>query len=691
MPKLEPNGGSPIARLQDHTFAGGEHTKSAFALLLGLERLPDRGETAVQIENVAWVRDRVEVALRSGTEEPKDYVVVIERFHPGHQGLAQSATLLVFLRQDRAPNHIVELLERAVRSRLGRLTMDQLAQIFAADPDLGASRYEAPPEVAEAREQEFDRQAFLFNWGGQDMWYQFFATAELSRHRLESLDLLEQATSVNHCDRECLANEPHIPLRVPLTNFPWDDRVRRAHSGRMTGFLASMGLPGLPDELRERVVSLLASGANREQVIAQVKAELEEARGGEAAAAPAPAEPPSPFQAHYTEMNDYDVIMGGQKKLEDVLNFAIDNVHGDMIFAHVTCIPAVTGEDVDSVIRKAQSRTDVPILTLTMTPDAKDVIFGPILLDKRKEAEAEAGDPIPGSVNLIGFPEGPDTQELLGLVSQAGVLVNAILLPRVELKVVKRLPNAPLHVLHPNQFWENLYNKLLFDTRIGSISPDAPFGYARTLKWLQTVTEAAGQDASRVPDLVAETWAPFEDDWERLREEASGYRLGFVLGSDQVHQLAYPAATWGVPLLPLLEEFGFGLDFMIYADDEEVGREAARELHKGLSMAKRHRFRLFQKPSELEELLRTGPFRAVYSEHFFDFRLSRAGKAQFSLNVFERGFGGAVRSLERLVEICRFPLYRRYGKYMGKSFPWARDPAPDEAESGQSDATGAAH
>jgi len=173
--------------------------------------------------------------------------------------------------------------------------------------------------------------------------------------------------------------------------------------------------------------------------------------------------------------------------------------------------------------------------------------------------------------------------------------------------------------------------------------------------------------------VVHKVWDPLVDKWERMREEARGHRLAFVVGDDQIRQIADPATTWGVPLLPLLEEFGFSLDFMIYASDAKGGRAAAAELQKGLDEPSRHRHRLFQTPSQLKMLLDSGPFSAVYTEHFFDFRLSRSGKAQFSLNVLERGFGGAVRSLERMLEICDFPLYRRYGRYMGDAFPWASD------------------
>ena len=77
----------------------------------------------------------------------------------------------------------------------------------------------------------------------------------------------------------------------------------------------------------------------------------------------------------------------------------------------------------------------------------------------------------------------------------------------------------------------------------------------------------------------------------------------------------------------------------------------------------------FKTPAELERLLGEGAFDAVYSEYFFDERLSRAGKARFSLSVFEPGLRGAIASLERLLAAGRWKFYRRYAAALGEARP----------------------
>ena len=78
----------------------------------------------------------------------------------------------------------------------------------------------------------------------------------------------------------------------------------------------------------------------------------------------------------------------------------------------------------------------------------------------------------------------------------------------------------------------------------------------------------------------------------------------------------------------------------------------------------RHTIKAFADQDRLSMLLEKGAFDAVYSDHLFDRRLTSAGKAQFSLQEFEKGLAGAVRTGRRLLRVCKLPLYRRYRKYL---------------------------
>jgi hypothetical protein len=57
---------------------------------------------------------------------------------------------------------------------------------------------------------------------------------------------------------------------------------------------------------------------------------------------------------------------------------------------------------------------------------------------------------------------------------------------------------------------------------------------------------------------------------------------------------------------------------------------------------------------------------AVFSEYFYDTRLTRRGLAQFAARDFRMGFSGAVWSRDRLARVAALPFYRRYGAHLGR-------------------------
>jgi hypothetical protein len=109
-------------------------------------------------------------------------------------------------------------------------------------------------------------------------------------------------------------------------------------------------------------------------------------------------------------------------------------------------------------------------------------------------------------------------------------------------------------------------------------------------------------------------------------------------------------------MMRMIEEMGFGVDILYY--DPHTDGPVLGEDNRCA------RLTTFRTPEDLTRLLKEGEFRAVYSDIFFDWRISAAGKARFSSKDFEMGLEGALRSLRRLLAVCRLPFYQRYGSHL---------------------------
>jgi hypothetical protein len=427
-------------------------------------------------------------------------------------------------------------------------------------------------------------------WGDAERWRQFFADREFARNRDAGMRFSGPVFWVHHGDIECRYSTPSFDEGlVSFLNLP------------------CVSFPG------ERVRS--------------------ESRGGYGE----------------TDLKESDIIGGGLESLDAVLK-AAEGGGCEIVVVNATCVPVLIGDDWRMVVEKSRRRSGLEVHY--NSPSAgQNLDMVKVFFDKlKKDPVFLATKPEPGVVNLIGFPDTVARRELEALLAKAGVEVNLSILPYLDYDQARRFGRASVQVLYPSQAYAGLYDSLLSGSSSRRISPPAPYGLAGTRRWLREVCAAAGVGAERADAAFDEAWRPIGAEWTRLRREAAGLRLAFILDTEHLRRLLDEGGVRGVPMLEVLREAGFTLDFLLY------GPPGAKD---------DARIKRFSTPAELAALLAQGDFRAAYSEFFFDERLSSAGKAQFSLAFFSLGVQGSLRGLQRLSELCRWRFYRRYASYLG--------------------------
>ncbi|OGR90670.1 MAG: hypothetical protein A2V88_10470 [Elusimicrobia bacterium RBG_16_66_12] len=347
-----------------------------------------------------------------------------------------------------------------------------------------------------------------------------------------------------------------------------------------------------------------------------------------------------------TDLRDDDVIHGGEHKLREVIDAGLREAEGvQAVVIQSTCVPTVIGDDISRIVREVEGSTPVPVIYSNQAAN-QGVDVARLMLDRlRAEKGYSEQEKIPASVNLVGFPDGPGMAELSGLLEQSGVRINARVMPALSLSQARRLPRAQAQIFLPNAVFEPVYEQVFRTLPVAGHVFEPPFGVEGTRSWLRSVAGLFGlqDEADRI---FHETFAAWRGRWESLRGRAAGMTFAFVVDAAQLPRLTDPSLLWGVPVLRLLREMGIRVDVLLH------GAKSRGPL-KG-----------FKTPAELERLLREGPYDAVYSEFFFDERLARAGKNQFSLEPFEPGVRGAVESLERLLTVGRWSFYKRYAPYL---------------------------
>ncbi len=356
-----------------------------------------------------------------------------------------------------------------------------------------------------------------------------------------------------------------------------------------------------------------------------------------------------------TDLTETELINGGSSKLESLLG--AHAVSGRAaIFVHNTCTPIVTGDD---VLRAASSPCAKDCATISCVDYlAKDNVTIGLKLDLIREVMRSSSPPkIPGSVNLVGFPDRGYRDELISLLGEMGIEVNACLLPESDADSARKYMAADVQVFFPSAACLKFYKSHFADLPMKFLALPAPYGVRRTKNWLKSVALSVGR-GGRFQAAWKRRWGAVEAQWRLLSGRAGSCRLGFILDQEGLKRLRSPHAMSGIPVLEVLREMGFKLDFMVYSASPAPARAGVR---------------YFSTAEELHLLLEKNPSQAVYSDIFFDKRLTARGKSQFSQRCFEMGLGGAVTTLEELLGICRLPFYRRYCEYLRDSSPrpWA--------------------
>jgi hypothetical protein len=363
-----------------------------------------------------------------------------------------------------------------------------------------------------------------------------------------------------------------------------------------------------------------------------------------------------------TLLDDFDVINGGGDKLETAVRRRIVAAGGRCpVTVFSTCVPTIIGDDVDGIVARCRDYSPHGVYHVSpRTVKTVDVSL-PFVEAARDRFLAEGGRPVPGTVGLVGFLDNRARAELAAILAEAGIPLAGCIVPLMGPGRMVEVLKAELLVFRPSVIHQDLCDRLFAGVERDRIAPPAPWGWAATEAWVLEVARHVGREAaaravldSRIEALGRRRCA--------IEARAAESLLAFVLDAGQEERILDPASQTGLPVLALVRELGFPVRVLVYA-----GREAAWETARARLVAAADsgvEVHPFRSAEEMEALL--APARAVFTEFFFDHRLSRRGLAQFSAREFDIGLEGALRSLDRLVRLAETPFYRRYAVHLAR-------------------------
>ena len=611
--------GTKEQSLEGRRIAGGVASRVWFEKFFGLNR------TEAVVTAAAWIVDHVEFTVRTrvGTE----LIFVLERAG-GEKVLYSTPHLTLWCRSNQVPPKLLRSVHFAAKARLHLFTISHIESVLRKDPELG--KFGEPMPQLGVRRIAYHHST----WGAEGVWADFFARGEIEREveqcKVESSDFINLFRTIHHCDRECYEVVPQfeiipLPRMIDYPKFkPFESRPMCSYGDRANAVHAN---ESQPPSWKTILDSCLTSG-----------------------------------------LTEIDVITGNSEKLRTAIDKAVSthDPQARPLYCINTCVPIVAGEDVRSVLSEFQDKSPLPVVCYTSKGTNIDP-FDDLLVRRRLEAEQMAPPPDSAAVNLIGFEPCQGTRELVALLGTLGVRVQTEIIPSLDHERIARLPGAALNVFRPNHLWEHYYSQLREGTRTQSIALPTPIGPTSTIHWLSELLERLGISA-KSGAIESATQQAIEQ-WNAAKAHAKGAHLGFVIRGEELSILLDPSASWGIPLLQFAREAGFGVDMFVHSSDSRASAMHAEFLVKAVEPGPSWSLRVVHTFEALTEQLSASPCQAVFSHHFYDWRLSQCGKARVAASQFEIGIAGGARTIRRLAGVCANPFYRKYAKHL------KRDPA----------------
>ncbi len=225
-----------------------------------------------------------------------------------------------------------------------------------------------------------------------------------------------------------------------------------------------------------------------------------------------------------TDLDEFDVIFGGEKKLYSAIEKAVREFRPDAVFVYQTCTTGLIGDNIRAIAAKASRDFGLPVVAfecagfrgLTQNTGhriASETLFG--LIERRESKD--------NCINLIGDFNLKDARELERVFESLGIEVACCFTANSNVERIKRMGEASLNVVQCSK--SSIFIAKLMEEKFGIPYVEANFfGLENTSNSLIAIAEYFPDCAERIEAYVRESerkiWPQLEFYRDRLGEKS---------------------------------------------------------------------------------------------------------------------------------------------------------------------------
>ncbi len=347
--------------------------------------------------------------------------------------------------------------------------------------------------------------------------------------------------------------------------------------------------------------------------------------------------------------------------IDEIARSALESETTDWTVLIKMCFDHQLGIDSDWWIATARktSGKGVILVDLMAANDEKPKVWSRLLYERDKLLEPykpKNGD-LP-FINLVGYaePRGATADELSELLTAAGLRINHFVVPGCDLSVERPFSAAAFTAVFP---WKHVERCLWPEAMAGlnAAKIPAPYGYAATVKWLNSLREKAKAPSS-APQSLEELYRIYKKRYEETAQRASKVKILVVADGEEGTRLLQPERRYGVDVPHFLSDLGFDVAIIVNLKNEKDA--AALEYARQRWNVEVRSAKNVSTPEKAAALLRNSGFDAVYGERWNDKRVIASGLGQITPELLEMGFKGGLRTAERIIRLAKRPALAEY-------------------------------
>ena len=262
-----------------------------------------------------------------------------------------------------------------------------------------------------------------------------------------------------------------------------------------------------------------------------------------------------------TDIQERDVIFGGEKKLFDAIVRAAKEFDCDAIFVYETCTTGLIGDDIQAVARKASEVVGKPVIAFNCAGfRGVSQSRGHKIANRQLFKLIGTGDGDGGDVNLIGDFNAKDAIAIENLLSRIGVKVVCSFTANSTIDRIRTMHKARLNVVHCSRSSIDLAEMMKEKYGIPYINVSF-FGIKACCDALRKIGSMLGIDEGVVENVIESCLNEIKPELEYYREKLEGKRVFMCHGVQRVLYLIEPFRELGMEIAGIATYFGKPEDY----------------------------------------------------------------------------------------------------------------------------------